>query len=57
MIKPLKVLPMVENCFQILEITNPKQWSPHAMYALVNMYVNTMSVDQLRIFLNRVRLC
>lgn len=53
--KPIKVIPMLTNTFKILDITRPENWSPHAMYALTNMFVNTMTVDQLRIFLKKVR--
>ena len=54
--KPFKAIPQCESWQKLIKLTNPKTWSPQAMYQAVKTFCGTMSPKMLESFFKNVLL-
>lgn len=49
--KPFKAIPQCESWQKLIKLTNPKKWSPQAMFQAVKTFCGTMTPKMLESFL------
>lgn len=54
--KAFKIIPSLANWEEILYITQPETWTPHATYEATRMFVSNLKVKPVQRFLNLVLL-
>ena len=54
--KAFKVIPALSNWEEVLYITDPERWSPHAMYAATRLFASNLNVAMAQRFYNLVLL-
>ncbi|KAI8143904.1 Bystin-domain-containing protein [Fennellomyces sp. T-0311] len=54
--KAFKIIPSLANWEEILYLTRPEEWSPHATYEATRMFVSNLKQEQVQRFLNLVLL-
>jgi len=54
--KAFKVIPALSNWEEVLYITNPDRWSPHAMYQATRLFASNLNVSMAQRFYNLVLL-
>jgi essential nuclear protein 1 len=54
--KVFKILPTHKQWAQILALTNPQDWSPHATCKATKLFVSSLKPEQARVFLEGVLL-
>ncbi|EWC44222.1 hypothetical protein DRE_06967 [Drechslerella stenobrocha 248] len=54
--KPFKIIPSLRNWEEILFLTRPDEWSPHACYEATKMFASNLNAAQTQRFLNLVLL-
>ena len=54
--KAFKVIPALSNWEEVLYLTNPERWSPHAMYAATRLFASNLNVPMAQRFYNLVLL-
>ncbi|ORY25648.1 Bystin-domain-containing protein [Naematelia encephala] len=54
--KALKILPSLPHWAQLLALTEPTQWTPHATYACTKIFVSNLKPSEVRVFLEGVLL-
>ncbi|KAJ1667300.1 snoRNA-binding rRNA-processing protein [Coemansia sp. RSA 1813] len=52
--KAFKIIPSIRNWEEVLYLTNPDSWTPHAMYQATRLFVSNMKPKQAQRFLNLV---
>ncbi|KAJ2556632.1 snoRNA-binding rRNA-processing protein [Coemansia sp. RSA 1933] len=52
--KAFKIIPSIRNWEEVLYLTNPDSWTPHAMYQATRLFVSNMKPKQAQKFLNLV---
>jgi essential nuclear protein 1 len=54
--KAFKIIPHLQNWEDVVFITDPERWSPHATYAATKMFVSQLNTKQTQRFLNLILL-
>ena len=54
--KAFKIIPALSNWEEVLYLTNPDRWSPHAMYAATRLFASNLNVTMAQRFFNLVLL-
>lgn len=54
--KLLKVLPTLKNWEQVLYVTNPEGWTPHATYEATKLFVSNLQAHEAQKFIEKVLL-
>ncbi|KAF3310708.1 snoRNA-binding rRNA-processing protein [Orbilia oligospora] len=54
--KPFKIIPSLRNWEEILFLTRPDEWSPHACYEATKMFASNLNAAQTQRFLNLILL-
>ena len=54
--KAFKIIPSLANWEEILYLTRPEEWSPHATYEATRMFVSNLKQEQVQRFLSLVLL-
>ncbi|KAJ2077231.1 snoRNA-binding rRNA-processing protein [Coemansia sp. RSA 988] len=54
--KAFKVIPSIRNWEEVMYLTNPDTWTPHAVYQATRIFVSNMKPKQAQKFLNLVLL-
>lgn len=54
--KLFKVLPSLNNWQDVMYVTNPEEWSPHAVYEATKLFVSNMGAPEAQQFVNLVLL-
>ncbi|KAF3910365.1 Bystin [Dactylellina cionopaga] len=54
--KPFKIIPSLRNWEEILFLTRPDEWSPHACYEATKMFASNLNATQTQRFLNLILL-
>ena len=54
--KAFKVIPALGNWEEVLYLTNPESWSPHAMYQATRLFASNLNVSMAQRFYNLVLL-
>ena len=54
--KAFKVIPALGNWEEVLYLTNPENWSPHAMYQATRLFASNLNVSMAQRFYNLVLL-
>ncbi|KAI8380174.1 Bystin-domain-containing protein [Blakeslea trispora] len=54
--KAFKIIPSLNNWEEILYLTNPDEWTPHATYEATRMFVSNLKAKQVQRFLSLVLL-
>ncbi|KAG7664039.1 ENP1 [[Candida] subhashii] len=54
--KLFKILPSLKNWEDVLYVTNPEQWTPHATYEATKLFVSNLSANQAQKFVENVLL-
>ncbi|KAF3939623.1 Bystin [Dactylella cylindrospora] len=54
--KPFKIIPSLKNWEEILFLTRPDEWSPHACYEATKMFASNLNAAQTQRFLNLILL-
>lgn len=52
--KAFKIIPSLRNWFQILEITQPESWTPHATQAATRIFASNLDPKQCQKFYRRI---
>ena len=52
--KIFKVIPSLPAWARILALTQPEEWSPHAVRAATKIFISNMKPDQAQLFLSKV---
>ncbi|GHJ84983.1 hypothetical protein NliqN6_1385 [Naganishia liquefaciens] len=54
--RALKILPSLPHWAQLLALTNPAQWTPHAAYACTRIFVSNLKPAEVQVFLQGILL-
>lgn len=54
--KLFKVLPSLKNWEDVLYVTNPEKWTPHAVYEATKLFVSNLQANEAQKFVNQVLL-
>ena len=54
--KALKILPSLPHWAQLLSLTEPTKWTPHASFACTKIFVSNLKPTEVRVFLEGVLL-
>lgn len=54
--KALKILPSLPHWAQLLALTKPTEWTPHATFACTKIFVSNLKPTEVRVFLEGVLL-
>lgn len=54
--KALKILPSLPHWAQLLALTTPTEWTPHATFACTKIFVSNLKPTEVRVFLEGVLL-
>lgn len=54
--KLFKVLPSLKNWEDVLYVTNPEKWTPHAVYEATKLFVSNLQASEAQKFVNQVLL-
>lgn len=54
--KLFKVLPTLKNWEQVLYVTNPEKWTPHATYEATKLFVSNLQANEAQKFIENVLL-
>ena len=54
--KALKILPSLPHWAQLVALTQPTEWTPHAAEACTKIFVSNLKPDEVRVFLEGVLL-
>ena len=54
--KAFKIIPALSNWEEVLYLTNPDRWSPHAMYVATRLFASNLNVTMAQRFFNLVLL-
>lgn len=54
--KALKILPSLPHWAQLLSLTEPTKWTPHATFACTKIFVSNLKPTEVRVFLEGVLL-
>jgi essential nuclear protein 1 len=54
--KALKILPSLPHWAQLLALTEPTKWTPHAAFACTKIFVSNLKPTEVRVFLEGVLL-
>ncbi len=54
--KALKILPSLPHWAQLLALTEPTKWTPHATFACTKIFVSNLKPSEVRVFLEGVLL-
>jgi len=54
--KALKILPSLPHWAQLLALTEPTKWTPHATFACTKIFVSNLKPTEVRVFLEGVLL-
>jgi essential nuclear protein 1 len=54
--KALKILPSLPHWAQLLALTEPTKWTPHASFACTKIFVSNLKPTEVRVFLEGVLL-
>ncbi|WVN85126.1 uncharacterized protein L203_100268 [Cryptococcus depauperatus CBS 7841] len=54
--KALKILPSIPNWAQLVALTNPTEWTPHATFACTRIFVSNLKPTEVRVFLEGILL-
>ncbi|WRT67870.1 uncharacterized protein IL334_004844 [Kwoniella shivajii] len=54
--KALKILPSLPHWAQLLAVTKPTEWTPHATFACTKIFVSNLKPTEVRVFLEGVLL-
>ncbi|KAK6866670.1 Essential nuclear protein 1, partial [Candida tropicalis] len=54
--KLFKILPSLKNWEDVLYVTNPEQWTPHATYEATKLFVSNLQANEAQKFIEKVLL-
>lgn len=54
--RALKILPSLPHWAQLLALTDPAQWTPHAAYACTRIFVSNLKPAEVQVFLQGILL-
>lgn len=54
--KLFKVLPSLKNWEDVLYVTNPEKWTPHAVYEATKLFVSNLQAHEAQKFVNQILL-
>ncbi|RCK65624.1 Essential nuclear protein 1 [Candida viswanathii] len=54
--KLFKILPSLKNWEDVLYVTNPDQWTPHATYEATKLFVSNLQANEAQMFIEKVLL-
>ena len=54
--KALKILPSLPHWAQLLSLTEPTKWTPHATFACTRIFVSNLKPSEVRVYLEGVLL-
>lgn len=54
--RALKIQPSLPHWAQLLALTNPAQWTPHAAYACTRIFVSNLKPAEVQVFLQGILL-